>query len=48
MVYEKLKKSLIDLLLELQLKDISTQQQIQWLSEGYTQDTGSTEDTHAE
>ena len=48
MAYEELKESLIDLLLELQSRDISTQQQIQRLSEGLTWDAGSIEDTHAE
>src|SRR5437667_4558517 len=41
MAYEKPKESLIDLLLELQSEDTSTQQQIQQLFKGHTQDTRS-------
>ena len=48
MVYKEPKESLIDLLLELQSGDTSTQQQIQRLSEGLTWDAGSMEDIHTE
>ena len=48
MAYKEPKELLIDLLLELQSGDTSTQQQIQRLSEGLTHDAGSMEDTHAE
>jgi len=48
MVYKEPKKSLIDLLLELQSGNTSTQQQIQQLSKGYTQDAGSMQNTYTE